>query len=388
MIIIDKPYVSEFLVDSIVQNDWEVLENETIKLSNIEEGAFTTLSTKEAVEHYDPMRYPIIYSNSENSIDWVLENLPETELSRYIKIFKDKVEFRENLKNIFPDFYYRSVNYEDLKKINLDELKYPLVLKPAIGFLSLGVHTINNDDEWKKALFALEAEMQAAQKLYPQSVVDASKFIIEEYVDGEEFAIDAYFDKNGQPVILNIFQHPLLNSQDVRDRIYLMSVGIMVKYMAKFAMVLKQIGDAFDVRNFPFHIELRVTNEEKIIPIEINPMRFSGWCTADVAEYAWGINVYEYFMEQKKPDWNSILSEASRGVYYFSMAEVPNGVDRARIKSFDYEKYLSNFSKVLEVRRINPRNNPLFAVVFGQTNDKEEIKRILQLKTKDYLILS
>jgi hypothetical protein len=76
-------------------------------------------------------------------------------------------------------------------------------------------------------------------------------------------------------------------------------------------------------------------------------MRFSGWCTTDVAKYAWGINVYEYLLNQQKPDWNEILSKANRGVYYFSMAEVPEGMDRSKIKSFNYEKFLANYSNVL-----------------------------------------
>ena len=158
--------------------------------------------------------------------------------------------------------------------------------------------------------------------------------------------------------------------------------------MAKFAIILKQIGERIDARNLAVHMELRVTQDEKIIPIEVNPMRFSGWCTTDVAKYAWGINVYEYFMQQKKPDWNEILANASRGVFYFSMAEVPEGLDKNRIKSFNYEKFLKNYSNILEVRRINPKNNPLFAIIFGYTQDREEVKQILQLNTKDYIIFS
>ena len=30
MIILEKPYVSEFLIDTIVQHDWRVLDNKTI----------------------------------------------------------------------------------------------------------------------------------------------------------------------------------------------------------------------------------------------------------------------------------------------------------------------------------------------------------------------
>ena len=179
-----------------------------------------------------------------------------------------------------------------------------------------------------------------------------------------------------------------MDSKDVRNRIYMTSVGIMIKYMARFAVLLKQIGDRADIRNLAVHMEVRVTQEEEIVPIEVNPLRFSGWCTTDVARYAWGINVYEYFMEQKKPNWNDLLSEARGGVYYFSMAEVPDGLDRSKIKAFNYDKFLTNYSKVLEVRRIDYKNNPLFAVIFGFTQNKEEVKQILRLNTKDYITFS
>lgn len=388
MIIIEKPYASEFFVDSIVQNDWVVLENEALKTAGIEDGAFETITTDDARDYYNQVEYPIIYSNSENSINWVLENLPESNLSRYIKLFKDKFIFRNMLKDVFPDFYFKALEYDHLAKISLEELKYPFVLKPAVGFLSLGVHTVHNDEDWKVTLNQLEHEMELAQKFYPEAVVNTSKFIIEEYIQGEEYAVDAYYDKNGNPVILNIFHHPFFNSKDVSDRIYVMSTEIMIKYMAKFALLLKEIGDKNNIRNFPLHIELRVTGDERIIPIEVNPMRFAGWCTTDVSKYAWGINVYECFMKQQAPDWNEILSKAANKMYYFSMAEVPSSIDREKIEGFEYDNWLANYSNVLEVRRINPKIHPLFAVIFGSLEDKDEIKRILQLKTKDYTIFN
>ncbi len=388
MIIIEKPYVSEFLVDSIVKNNWLVLDNEAVEMSDIEDGAFRTIHPMTAKEYLMNEDYPLIYSNSENSINWILTALPDSNIARYIRLFKDKFAFRNMLSGIYPDFKYKEVFYHDLEKISLEDLQFPLVLKPSIGFLSLGVHTIHDDKDWKTTLFSLEDEIKSAKALYPDVVIDASKFIIEEYVSGEEYAIDAYYDDKGNPVILNIFHHPFLDTKDVRDRMYMTSAGIMIKYMARLAMLLKQIGEINDIRNFPLHLEVRITDDDKIIPIEVNPMRFAGWCTTDIAKYAWGVNVYECFMNRLRPDWNNILSNAKRGVYYFSMAEVPIGQDRSKIKGFDYEKYLANFSNVLELRRINPKKNPLFAVVFGFTEDREEIKNILSLKTKDYTIFS
>jgi hypothetical protein len=385
MLIIEHPYASEYLIDSIVQNDWVVLENEALSIANLEEGAIETISSEDAKNYYEQFNYPHIYSNSENSINWVLENLPNSNLSQYIKLFKDKVAFREMLSCLYPDFYFKEVPFDDLKKYPISDLKLPLVLKPSIGFLSLGVHAVSDVKEWSITLDKLAKEMKNVCKFYPEAVVNSSKFIIEEYIHGEEFAIDAYYDKDGIPVILNIFKHPFFNDKDVRDRIYIMSKEIMLRYMAKFALLLNEIGNKNDIRNFPLHIEVRVTDDDRIIPIEVNPMRFAGWCTTDVASHAWGINVYECYMGQKKPNWNDILSRKDNRIYYFSMAEVPSGFNRDTYKGFDYDGWLSNYSNVLEIRKINPLKHPLFAVIFGSTNNESEIKHILSLNTQDYV---
>ena len=388
MIIIEQPYVSELLIDTIVQNDWFVLNNEAVQLANIEEGALRLVSDEQAVNYYEQIDYPLIYSNSENSINWILENLPESNISRYIKLFKDKGLFRDMLKSLYPNFCYRVVSYENLKNIKLEELQYPLVLKPAVGFLSLGVHKIYNDSDWKEALFALEKEIKETAKLYPERVVNTTNFVIEEFIEGEEFAIDAYYDTDGTPVILNIFKHPFLDSKDVKDRLYLTSKNIMTKYISDFSTLLKQIGDCNDIKNFPIHIEVKVKPNGTAIPIEVNPMRFAGWCTTDIAKYAWGINTYEYFINHQKPNWNAIFENRDFQTFYFSMAEVPINLDKNKIKSFNYEKFLANYSKVLELRRVNYHQHPLFAIIFGSTSDSDEIQRILEIKTKDYIEFS
>ncbi len=386
MIIIEKPYASEFLIDTVVQNDWYVLENETINEADIEEGAFELVPSDVAKRFYLTQEYPLIYANSENAITWVLENLPESNLCSYIKFCKDKIAFREALAEMYPDFYFQAAGLDDLKNIAVENIKFPVIIKPSVGFLSFGVHVVKDSKEWKETIEKLEKEVKQAGTLYPQHVVNSSKFIIEEMIEGEEFAVDAYYDRDGEPVILNIFQHPFNNSKDVSDRIYLMSTGIMIKYMAKFGLLLREIGHLKNIKNFPMHIELRVTKDDKIIPIEINPMRFAGWCTTDVAKYAWGINVYECFFSQQRPDWNTILTNAGKEVYYFSMAEVPSGQDRGKIQGFEYERFLANYSNVLEVRRINFKENPLFAIVFGSTKSKDEVVKILSLKTSDYIL--
>ena len=52
MLILEKPYVSEFLIDTIVQNDWPVLDNDAIQETDIEEGAIDTIPCDIAKNYY------------------------------------------------------------------------------------------------------------------------------------------------------------------------------------------------------------------------------------------------------------------------------------------------------------------------------------------------
>ncbi len=388
MIIIEKPYVSELLIDTIVQNDWLVLDNEVVKNSNVEEGAIRIVDEETAKTFYSNITNPLVYSNSENAIKWFTANIPDSNFSKLLNMFKDKILYRKTFQELYSDFKYQEVKFEDLTKLKLEDLEFPFVIKPAEGFMGVGVHIINDDKDWRATLPALKEEMERAKAIFTENVINSSRFILEKYIEGEEFAIDAYYNSEGKPVILNIFQHPFVNSKDVKNRIYVTSKGIIANYINRFTNLLKQMGEIIEIRNLAMHMEVRITANGEIIPIEVNPIRFSGWCTTDVAKYAWGINVYEYYFNQLKPDWNQILQKVSNSAYYFSIAEIPDGVDRNKIKTIDYNKFLANYSEVIELRRINPKNNPIFAIIFGKTKDKEEIQKILQIKTKDYITLS
>ena len=379
MFILEKPYVSELLIDTIVQNDWPVLDNQVIKNSEIEDGAFDRIPSDYAKNFYLKQEFPLIYSNSEFAQNWVLKNLPKSNLSDYIRLFKNKIAFREFLKPIYPNFYYKKISIEELKKMDASEIPYPIIIKPTNGFQNIGTYRINNLTELHSIIPKLEQDVHYLTK---DKNVQTTDFIIEEYVEGEEYAIDAYFDRDGEAVILNIFQHPIIDKFTVSDRICLTSANIIIKYLAKFSMLLRNIGSLKNIKNLPIHMEVRIKEDGSIIPIEINPMRFANWCASDIAKYAWGINVYECFINQNMPDWNTILSNAKNEVFYYSIVEKPIGIN---IKEFNYNKWLSNYSNILEVRRIDYSNNPIFALIFGIANNKDEIIKILSLKINDYI---
>lgn len=377
MFILNNPYVSEFLVNTIKKNNYNVLNNEISEIY---------FSKEELISSEIAKTKNIFYSNSENSIDWIIENLPDTDVTRMIKTSKDKILFRKMLSEIYPDYYFKEITLEELKTIDLKELRYPFVLKPSVGFLSFGVYPIYCKDDFKNVISKIDTDIVKLKGVFPASVVDCTNFIIEEMIEGEEFAIDAYFDNDGKAVILNIFHHPFLNENDVSDRVYYSSKAIIQKYLKPFEKLLNKIGKVGNYKNFPFHLELRA-NKNTIIPIEINPLRFCGWCITDIAHFAWGINPYVYFMENKKPAWDEILKNASNDYFYFTIGDIPSSIDKTKIKSINYEKYLKNISNPIDTRKIDYKTKPVFAIIFGKTSSLSEINNLLKLDMKEFIEL-
>ncbi len=385
MFIIEKPYISEYLVDTIINHDWAVLDNETIEDSGIEEGAFNLWSAEEAVDYYQKQEFPLIYSNSENAISWVYENLPKSNLVSYIKFFKDKIGFREKLKDHYPNFKFQSIEYLDINYVNKEDFSYPLVIKPSVGFLGFGVHIIKSVEDWEQEVKNLHKEIATTKSLYSQNVVDSTNILIEDFVEGEHFSIDAYFDRNGTPVIMNIYKDLRADEKEVKGKLYCTSPSIMVQYMAKFTQLLRDISDISGVKNFPMQLEVKITPNGDIFPMEAKPLQFACWCSSDIAKFAWGFNIYEYFHSQIHPDWNEILSNATKDIYYYSILRVPDDFPKSTIRSFDYDEYLRNFPNVIELRRVNYQDNSVFGVVFGKAEDEKALHSILKTDIKKYI---
>lgn len=375
MFILENPYISDLLLETLEKNGYEVLKNQIAE--NFKERKLNLVENANSSDLK-------IYSNSENSINWVLSKYPTSNLAELINICKNKYEFRKKLTSIYPNFFFKEISFEDLKNTDISEFPEQFIIKPSIGFLSMGVHKVSSHSEWEKVVSQINSEVKTFAEHFPDEVLSSSNFIVEEIIEGDEFAIDAYFNDNGKPVILNIFQHPFVSADDVSDRAYISSKAIIEANLQPFENLLNQIGKALSIKNFPMHIEVIKKHNGEIIPVEINPMRFAGWCTTDLAYYAYGINVYEYFMNNLEPNWENILKGKDNKTYYFAMIEAPDSLEKDKI-SFNYDLLKKSFSNILEFRKINYLEKPLFAVIFGETEHAEEITEILQLEVNSFI---
>ncbi len=387
MLILDHPYVSEFLINTAAELQIPVLKNE-MAAGLKTENELKLLEEVEFIELIKEKGECALYCNSENSIGWISGNLGFTWLPEKIELFKNKVKFRELLERLYPELYFKGVKFEELDEIRVEEIEKPFIIKPAVGFFSLGVHKVSTNEEWDSVLKSIKAEVEEIKELYPAQVLNVENFIIEGNIEGEEFAVDAYFNSEGKPVVLNIFKHIFSSENDVSDRIYFTSKTVIETYREAVEDLLKEIGKLAGLRNFPLHIELRIAEDRRVQPIELNPMRFAGLCVTDIAYFAYGINTYRYFLEQLEPDWDKILADKEGKNFCLVMLSKPEDLNLKDVKAFDYEKLLSDFEKPLELRKADHEKRGYFGYMFTETRDSswKEIERILKSDLREYII--
>lgn len=388
MILLDKPFVSDFFLDTIKKNGFSVVRTPNSSIWFPEDDA-VVISPEDAAQRRKENREPV-YTNSENSIGWIEQNPGFSYLTEKIKLFKDKVAFRELLKEQYPGYFFRSVPLADLHQLEVKDFPFPFIIKPAVGFFSMGVYKVNRPEEWPETRKKMEAEIKNNRNLYPEEVYSDSEFIVEEVIDGDEFAIDCYINDKKEAVILNIMKHIFSSGDDVGDRLYFTSAEIMQHYLEPVTRFLENLASLADLEQFPMHVELRFDASGNAMPIEVNPMRFGGWCSSpDLAWYVYGINVYEHYFRQQQPDWEHILKKDDGKTHCIIVLDNSTGYPGEKIESFDYEKLMSSFEKVWDLRKVNHKEYPLFGMLFvaSEGEDSEEIRKIQHSDLKEYIVI-
>lgn len=385
MIILEGPYVSEFLQQTVADLQVPVADTEfsrSLPLSN----RMNLVSPEPFFRAIAQAESPLLYSNSENSTGLLNRYLPGHPVTERVNYFKDKARLREIFSRLNPTMWHRRFSLKELERLDPSDLPKPFVVKPVRGFASIGIHAVHSDDEWPAARAAILKEAALMEGVFPDSVVSLGEFMAERYIAGDEIAIDAYFDGQGEPVILNILHHLFASESDMSDRLYLTSGRIIRRYYAPVENYLREIAGLRDLRNFPFHMEMRIEPDGTFVPIEINPMRFMGFCVADVEYYFYGINPYEYYFHQKRPDWDAILASREGRIYGMFGIDIPKHLDKNLIR-FDYDRFIGHFSRPIHYVKMDYRRLPMAIYLFAETTEDRfwEFETILRSDLSEFI---
>jgi len=387
MFLIDLPYASDYLIDKIKENKYKLVSTKVAR-ELVKDDSLSWISEEQAAAYMRENPETPLYTNSENALTWIDKHLPDSVLAKQSRLFKDKVKFRELIRGSYPGFFFKTVTLRDIPGLSLEGLPLPFVIKPSVGFFSIGVHVVKSKEDW--ALAKKELSIENLEPIYPANVLDTSVFIIEEYIEGEEFAIDCYFNPQGEVVILNILHHEFSSGEDTSDRVYTTSMEIVQKYQNSFGAFLQSLGEQAGLHNFPAHVEVRINKEGRIHPIEVNPLRFGGWCTtADLLGLATGTSPYELYMRNEKPDWSKIFKGREDKLFSIIVLNNNSGYAPGQIKRFDYELLGKEFEKTLMIRELDINRYAVFGFLFAETSsgNKAELHHILISDLRKYITL-
>ena len=386
MFILEEPYVSDFLATTVAQLGLPVLDTPMAR-RRLTGSPEVTLSTDDEFAAAASRPGARLYSNSENAISWIAEHLGGTDLPRQIELFKDKVAFRDLVADLYPDYRYVGLPLSGLRAFDPSRLRAPFIVKPTVGFFSLGVHVVKSAAAWPTVVAELEREVQTLGSMYPNQVLGLDRFVVEEVIEGEEFAVDAYYDAHGAPVLVDLYTHLFVSADDVSDRVYLTNAETIDRLGPPAMAFLADVGQRARLADFPVHAELRIDDAGRVAPIEVNPMRFGGWCATDLAHFAYGINPYRCFLLGECPDWARLAAQTAGRTTALIVSDLPSSVDLAAIASVDYEYFASRFSHVLELRRTDFNQYPVFAFTFVDvpSDDLAELHGVLGADLREYL---
>ncbi|MEK4404319.1 ATP-grasp domain-containing protein [Sporosarcina sp. FSL K6-6792] len=384
MIILDKPYVSTLLSSTLQRLGTPVLKIGDVQIP--EEEKLDLLEETLFFEQLEKSSAPLLF-NSENGLAMLMNYLPESKFAEWTSLFKNKAEFRRRMTKIYPSFYFREVSIQDLYEIPLESIPFPIIIKPVIGYSSVGVYRIDCIEDWHHTVEKLKVDINDSASAYPTDVIDSQTVILEELIQGDEYAIDAYFTKEGKPVILNLFKRMFANDKDMSDRIYYTSKSVLSETLAPISDFLEKLGDIDALASFPLHFEVRITKEGQVVPIEVNPFRFAGIGTTELGVHAYGVDVYDYYFNQLKPNWEEKIEAMDNAIYSFLCAEFDPSISLELIRAVDHESFKQQFNEILDYRYMDYKEYPIFSVVFFKHHTFDENKRLLTLELSNFISL-
>jgi hypothetical protein len=317
--------------------------------------------------------------NSEDFLSCLIDNAPEPSKAERLKVLSDKRQFREMEREAYPDYFFMETESDRLKDA---KIKLPpgrsYIVKPSSGPRVIGAG-VRTGVRMLKDRSDLE---QVAKSLTQDNMsLDPGSFLIEEYIRGDEFACDAYISPRGEPVVLGIYAHPLRDPEDFRDIVYFTSAGIMRKMLPRVSDFLRRLSNQTGLQGIPLHVEFRL-KENRLMPIEVDPLRFGSFSIPDLVFFAFGLNPYKYYYNYLKPEWERIISQAGEEIYFRVLARMPK---EAEGKTPDHEEFADTVQDMVGYCKLDTNRYPAFSIAFGRTKDMDSVLKYLNLDFRMYL---
>ncbi len=304
-----------FLSPNFPENYWNFcrgLKNNGIRTLGIGDAAYDELrpELKEALdeyyqvgslENYDEVyRGCAFFAYKYGKIDW-LESNNEYWLERDAQLREDfnvrtgvhpqqirTIRYKSGMKAFYEKAgvktarYHLTSTFEEGKKF-IEQVGYPVVVKPDNGMGAAKTYKINNEQELTQ-FYSIQHETQ---------------MIMEEFITGLLVSYDGIANREKQIVYetSHVFPTPIMDIVNDQRDVYFYSLKEVPEDLRQIG---RRVVEAFDTNSRFFHCEyFRLTQAKEglgevgdIVGLEVN-MRPPGGNTPDMMNYARNINVYQ-----------------------------------------------------------------------------------------------
>ena len=181
MMIVDEPFAAPELIEYLERTQQPVLAN----------GMAKKIAAQHSICMLDDAEFAArvnagerLICTSENAFGWIAEHVGGKTMTGAVAAFKDKARMRALLAPMYPQMEYREVPTAQLPSVNFEELHTPFVLKPNVGYCSVGVYVVDTREQWEAALADIHENLAVWLSRYAESALGEGSFIIESYLDG------------------------------------------------------------------------------------------------------------------------------------------------------------------------------------------------------------
>lgn len=211
----------------------------------------------------------------------------------------------------FEENNIKSPKYRVLKTLddaNLEELKFPLILKPTDRSGSLGVKKINNKQEFIK-------EFESSL-----SVSISKECIIEEYIEGREVSVETISWK-GEHHIITITDKVVTEAPYFVELAHHQPSSLPVEIQDNINLIAQDILKVTGVEYGASHIELKITDNREVFVIEIGSRMGGDFIGSDLVKLSTGYDYLQAVLDiatNKFSTFSKSNHNKFSGVYFLS----------------------------------------------------------------------
>lgn len=179
--------------------------------------------------------------------------LHTTPYSQLLKI-KDKNWVRQQTNNILglTSIRFEKVNFQRIK----EKIFYPCVIKPITGAAKVGVNFLNSENDFNT--------------LQIDEALKESDFLIEEYIKGREVSVES-LSYEGQHNVIQITDKISTGAPHFAELGHNQPADLPQHISEQICKLIPEILTAVNFTNGASHIELKISPDNRIYLIEINP---------------------------------------------------------------------------------------------------------------------